>query len=183
MFFPLACIPSIPWAWFTVHEYDDLFAGKVSGRYFDETIPGLMRKDVDARVVFVELPQGFWKSFWYSSGWNQYFWSWWAYIPYWALFLPPLVLGSVLLIRDRTRRSVAAVLGLTVLAALAVFVYIGIITTGTQARVSFVGLSALAVLVAVGAERVRVPARFALPLLGVIGTLLAFRDDVIQVFY
>ncbi len=183
VFSSLILIPSLPWIWFTYREYDDPFAGRVSGEYFDRVIPGLMRKHVDLEVFTVELPTGLWKTFWYSSGWNQYSWPWAAYLPFWLIFAPAFVVGGWRLASGSVHRTAVGVLGSTVLASLVVFVYIGTITTGTQARVTFVGLVALAVTVSVGLERFPLPARFALPAMGLIGTFIAFRTDVVEVFF
>ena len=181
--FALLCtIPSLPWIIFTAREYDDPFAGRVSGEYFDAVIPGLMRKHVTADVYFTELPTGLWRTFWYSSGWNQYFWSDVAYLPFWLLLVPAVVWGGRAMWRRHEHRDLLVAFALTIMAALLVFVYIGTITTGTQARVTFVGLVAVAVVASVGTQRLPVLARCALPVVSLVGTLIAIRSDVIHLF-
>jgi len=182
LFATLSVIPSIPWAIFTYREYDDPFAGRVSGEYFDAVIPGLMRKQLTSDVFLHQLPEGIWKTFWYSSGWNQYSWSNLAYLPLWLVAFPAFAYGTWRLWSTRSRRPEAAVFGLTTIAAISVFVYIGSITTGVQARVTFVGLIALAIVAAIGLERVPVRARLLLPAMSLVGTLIAIRSDVIHLF-
>jgi hypothetical protein len=52
------------------------------------------------------------------------------------------------------------------------------------ARIGFIGLSAIAVLVALGLERWHAPLvlRFALPALGLIGTVIAIRQDIVGIY-
>ena len=61
----------------------------------------------------------------------------------------------------------------------------GVMTSQEQARIGFIGLSALGVLVAVGLERWRAPlaVRFALPALGIIGTVVAIRQDIVTIYF
>jgi hypothetical protein len=80
--------------------------------------------------------------------------------------------------------------GTAVLAAFAIggafaIWFVGLQTTQEQARIGFVGLPAVAGLAAIGYERLRWPvvARFALPILGLVGTVVAIRVDVIGVFH
>jgi len=80
--------------------------------------------------------------------------------------------------------------GIAVLAAFAIggafaIWFVGLQTTQEQARIGFVGLPAVAGLAAIGYERLRWPvvARFALPILGLVGTVVAIRVDVIGVFH
>ncbi len=178
-----SALPVLPWIVFNLREYDEPLASRASGEYFDAVIPGLMRKSVDVAVYAREIPQGLWKTFWYSSGWNQFEWSWWAYLPFWALLLPCAWLGLRRLRTDVDGRATSWVFASAGVASLGVYVYIATITTGTQARVMFVALPALAVVTAIGSERWHTAVRFVLPVLGVVGTLVAFRDDVLQVYF
>jgi hypothetical protein len=58
---------------------------------------------------------------------------------------------------------------------------LGLQTTTEQGRVAFVGLPAIALLVALGYERLalRPGWRFLLPAIGLVGTVLAIRYDVL----
>jgi hypothetical protein len=56
-------------------------------------------------------------------------------------------------------------------------------TATYQARLAFVGLAALAVLAALGLERWRLPVRFLLPAMGLIGTLIAIQQDVLAIHW
>jgi hypothetical protein len=58
------------------------------------------------------------------------------------------------------------------------------VASGAQGRLAFSGLAALGCLAALGLERLPIPvmARFALPVLGLAGTLFALRQDVWLVY-
>lgn len=137
------------------------------------------------------IPVVVYRSFFYTSGWNQFVWPYPYYVPYWLLTggalagllprrgIPPLSSGVC--------RAVA-VLGVLLLAALA-SVWITDLSNsalpGTiQARLAFSALAAFGCLVALGLERLPLPviARFVFPALGLAGTLFALQTDVWQVY-
>lgn len=81
-------------------------------------------------------------------------------------------------------RRAVAVLGVLLLAAFASVWITDLSNSGTiQARLAFSGLAAFGCLAAIGLERLRLPviARFALPILGLAGTVSALISDVWQV--
>jgi hypothetical protein len=158
--------------------------------------------------ALIRIPEGVWRSTWYTSGWNQFRWPVLAYVPFWTL----LAIGTVAAIAglrrattkpsttprsstpaDTTPVAAAPAPGRAAIAILVAFAlggafaiwFVGLQTTQEQARIGFVGLPALAGLAAIGYERLRWPlvARFALPILGFVGTVVAIRVDVIGVFH
>ena len=130
--------------------------------------------------MLVELPNGLWSSFWYTSGWNQFRWDGEWYLPLWLMLIPAMAVGFAVLWRRQPNPAIF--LGTVIGVSLAVFVYLGLITTQVQARVAFVGLPALALVAAVGLERLPVLARFVLPAAMVVGVWVALRSDVLDVY-
>jgi hypothetical protein len=174
------------WLVFNLLTYGDPLAMRATTDYLRAAIPDLFhgRSFLD-RVLF-DVPRGVWKSFWYASGWNQFSWPDWAYFPFWAglatalvRWLQPVDPGLAI-----PRRAVMVLVS-AVAAGIVSILIAGVITSQEQARIGFIGLSALAVLVAVGLERWRapVPLRFALPALGLAGTLIAIRQDIVTIYF
>lgn len=162
-------------------EYSDPFLTSTAKDYFAETLPALIVENPTFRRAFVELPQGLWSSFWYTSGWNQFRWIWWAYTPFWVLTAVGLVGVARRWSGRQSAQKRVAVLAVAVsLAGLSNIWLAGLQTTQHQARIAFVGLAAMAGLVAIGYEWVRwVPLRFALPAVGLVGTIYAIWTDVL----
>jgi 4-amino-4-deoxy-L-arabinose transferase-like glycosyltransferase len=162
-------------------EYSDPFLTSTAKAYFAETMPALIIETPTLRRAFIELPQGVWSSLWYTSGWNQFRWVWWAYVPFWTLTLIGLV--GVVWQWSRRQKDQKRVALLAVGVGLAGFSNVwlaGLQTTQHQARIAFVGLAAMAGLVAIGYEWVRwVPLRFVLPAAGMVGILYAIWTDVL----
>jgi 4-amino-4-deoxy-L-arabinose transferase-like glycosyltransferase len=184
--FGLAFLATFGW-WLILNQtwYGDPFAKKAGEDHLRRLLPGLITNGLSAHRAFVDVPKGIWSTFFYSSGWNQFFWSDRWYIPFWILLAVGL-LGLGLFARsDRSvdGRALAVIVCLAVCAMSAVWMvaYEG---TVYQARVAFIGLPAIAVLVSLGYEQLRLPvvARFALPLIGVIGVVVAIRHDVLRAF-
>jgi hypothetical protein len=66
------------------------------------------------------------------------------------------------------------------------FLSVWVVATQTstyEARYVFVGLSAIAALVALGLERWKLPVRFVLPTMGLIGTLVEIQQNVLAVHW
>ncbi len=137
------------------------------------------------RTVVIEVPRGVWKSFWYTSGWNQFAWNVWWYVPFWLLAFVGVT--SVWVRRDTDDRAFARqrlVLTAFALSALAIVWVLALRTVQYQARVAFAGLPAIAILISVGYERLhaRLPLRFMLPAVGLVGTAVAIKMDVFDAF-
>ena len=165
-----------PWAVHNTIAYGDPLLLSTAKEYLREIRPGVILESPTLRRLVVELPQGIWKSFWYTSGWNQVRFVWYFYLPLWVL----TAVGIGGLIPRWSRRNSAqkrvAVLAIGVgLAGLSNVWLVGLQTTQPQARIAFVGLIAIAGLVAVGYEWIRwPPLRFGLP----IASLLALVNAV-----
>jgi ABC-type arginine transport system permease subunit len=72
----------------------------------------------------------------------------------------------------------------TITAAGLLSVWIVAFQTSTyEARYVFVGLAAIAALAALGLERWKLPFRFVLPAMGLIGTLVAIQQNVLAVHW
>jgi Dolichyl-phosphate-mannose-protein mannosyltransferase len=136
------------------------------------------------RLLFVEVPAKVYHSFWYNSGWGYFKWPTLAYIPFWLALVAAL--AGLFLMRRNARRTIGrplVVLSVIVVAALS-SVWITSLSTDTyDGRVAFIGLPALGCLAAVGLERWKapVPVRFVGPAIGVVGTMIAIRQDILTV--
>ena len=172
------------WVIRNITDYGDPLLFETTRQYLAANDPLLVVSDFSVDRIFNRLPRGAWRSTWYTSGWNQFFWSWRAYIPYWLLTGVGIA-GVAIGVRrlDSAQRRVVGVLALAVLGAAATFWMLGVTTNQLQARVVFFALPALAVLVALGYELLRLPivVRFLLPIAGLAGTLFAINRDILQV--
>jgi 4-amino-4-deoxy-L-arabinose transferase-like glycosyltransferase len=175
-------------AWWLIQNqvrYGDPLAATASKEHLKALLPSLFQNGPPLKTAFVTLPDATWKSFWYTSGWNQFYWPWWPYLPLW-LGLAAALLG---LARPRlagqASKLVLWVLGIIVFSGMAAFWILGLQTTNTQARVMFMALPAIACLAAIGLERWRLPvlARFALPALGAVLTVAAIRGDIFDIYF
>ena len=171
--------------WYLVQNtvrYGDPIARAVSAHYLSKigglgtpigqpyTIPDPLR------FLFVQVPQRFNQTFWYISGWNQFHWSW----PVNVIFTCALAVTLLGLLRSTVDRRILVVLAAIWIAA-ALSVWGVALQTYFQARYAYVGLPALAALVALGVERWKIPARFLLPAMCLIGALAAVQLDVISI--
>jgi 4-amino-4-deoxy-L-arabinose transferase-like glycosyltransferase len=186
--------------------YGDPLGNAASIAHLRELYPALFPTDNLVLRALVTIPAGAWASTWYTSGWNQFTWPDLAYVPFWTLLGIGAIAGIAGLWRSNDGRGTASALSNTIestpataapsragIAILAAFAlggafavwFVGLQTTQQQARIGFVGLPALAGLTAIGYERLRWPlvARFALPALGFLGTIVAIWMDVLSVFH
>lgn len=173
------------WFVYNVFTYGDPLGLGAQSAYLRSLIPALFNDAAHLDRLLVSVPRGAWKSFWYTSGWNQFFWPDWAYFPFWTGVALSLVRWMQPADRTSQPSRVALVLlGAAVLAGISTVMIVGAFTTQEQARIGFIGLSALAVLVALGLERWRAPIalRFALPALGLAGTVFAIRQDIVGIY-
>jgi 4-amino-4-deoxy-L-arabinose transferase-like glycosyltransferase len=173
------------WLWLNTVWYGDPLANGAALDHFRDVAPYLVAGSGSLQAVFVNLPKNVWRNFWYSSGWNQFRWSAWWPLPLWT----GLVVGLVGLARgrrDEERGALAAVwvLGLIALGGPVALFVIGAGSNASEGRVAFVSLAAIAVLCALGMQRLKLPvwARFILPAMGLIGTVIALNNDVFS-FY
>lgn len=130
-------------------------------------------------LVFDRVPHNILNTFWYQSGWDQFYWSWPVNLLFW------LVLAACLagLVRANVPRNVLlALTGISIAGFLSVWL-VSFETETYQARYVFVGLAALAALAALGVEARRLPVRFILPAMGLCGTLVALQQDVLAVHW
>ncbi|MET0628622.1 MAG: hypothetical protein ABW033_09215, partial [Acidimicrobiia bacterium] len=170
------------WFWMNIDRYGDPLAKRASeehirGKFFIELVG-----DFSMHRMVVEVPRAIWWQFFYTSGWNGFRWSDRWYVPFWGLLLVGLVGLAVKL--PSTGRRVLLVLAAVGVCSLASVWMVAISNTSVQARYALTGLPAVATLAALGYERLRIPVmlRFALPLIGVIGILVALHNDVFDAF-
>jgi hypothetical protein len=169
--------------WFVRNQsvYGDPLASGATRDYLGPFVAAPSRPIYQA---FVAIPRGLWKSLWYSSGWNQFTWPWWAYLPFWTVTATAIV-G---LARRGGRPSPAVRRGILVLicfaaAGLLNVWILGLETPQHQGRVAFASIAAIACLIALGLERLGAPLlRAVLPVLGLCGTVIALLTDVIAVY-
>jgi hypothetical protein len=135
-------------------------------------------------LLFVDVPAKVYHSFWYNSGWGYFKWPTVAYVPFWLALVAAL--AGLFLMRRNARGTIGrplVVLSVIVVTAFSA-VWITSLSTDTyDGRVAFIGLPALACLAALGLERweAPVPLRFVGPAIGVVGTMIAIRQDILTV--
>ena len=175
--------------WYLVQNqvrHGDPLAAEATRDYLMATVPNIFVTESFTAQAFEHVPRNLWRSFWYTSGWNQFVWVyWWVYLPLWI----GLGAGLLALVVPPRRRRVAsrAVMwfcGVGALCGAVALWIVGIETTTVQARVAFFSLPFLGALFALGLERVRAPVlvRFALPVLGIVMTLGAIKRDVFDAY-
>ncbi len=64
---------------------EDPLAIAASDAHFRAAFPPLLEVAGPLERIFVQIPEGIYKSFWYVSGWNQFSWRWFWYLPFWLL--------------------------------------------------------------------------------------------------
>jgi 4-amino-4-deoxy-L-arabinose transferase-like glycosyltransferase len=169
--------------WFVQNQsrYGDPFAARAAKDHLKALFPPLFEIAGPVERIFVQIPKGIYKSLWYESGYNQFSWRWFWYLPFWlgaAAGVAGLLWGR----RVRpTSKQALWVLSLVAIGALAIVWILGLQTSTEQARVAFVGLPAVAIILALGYERLGLPPawRFLLPVIGLIGTVAAIRYNVV----
>jgi hypothetical protein len=193
----VALLVSSPWLIHNTVSYGDPLALGATRSYLRHQQPQIFVVGSASKVLFVTIPREFFKGFWYQSGWpihtgGAWFeWPWWAYIPFWLLTFAAaagLLLGRrrpeapPRNARSRQRKAIVSLAALLLPSVATVWI-LGLNTSTSQARLALIGLPALACLVALGLERYRLPvaARFALPVLGVVGTIIAIQHDVVDI--
>ena len=131
------------------------------------------------KLIVVQVPQRILQTFWYQSGWNQFQWS----RPVNILFCI-VTAGALagLIHRHLKRETMVPLVAIAICAFLSVWV-VAFQTTTYQARLAFFGLAALAALVALGLERWKVPYRFLLPAMGLVGTVVAIQQNVLAIHW
>ncbi len=131
-------------------------------------------------LVFVHVPQRIIDGLWYVSGSvGQFHWSWPVNLLFWAA-LAAAIAG--LFGRHIDRRALATLLTVAVAGLLSVWI-VAFQTSTYEARYVYVGLAAAAALVALGLERWKLPVRFILPAMGLIGTVVAIEQNVVAVHW
>ena len=181
-----ACALAVSGWWLAENQrlYGDPLALEATREHLKDLSPALFALEGSVlHNLFVSTPAAVWETLWYTSGWNQFHWEWWHYIPFWGVTVAAL--GGFAFARGRVRsapdrRLALALTALVALCALASVWVLALETTQTQARVALPGIAAAATLIAVGAERLPIPvwSRFALPAFGLIGTVIAIGRDV-----
>ena len=174
--------------WYFVQNavrYGDPLARSASARYLSQigglgTFPGQLYRVTDPLTVYlVQVPVRVLDSFWYQSGWNQFFWPW----PINLAFSLVLAVALVGLIQRHTERKVLLALA-TIVAAGFLSVWIVASQTSTyEARYALIGLPAIAVLASLGVEGRGLVVRFLLPAFGLIGTIMAIQLNVLAVHW
>jgi hypothetical protein len=130
-------------------------------------------------LVLVHVPSLIFQRFWYESGWNVYRWPWPVSLVFWAVLAAGLV---GLAHRPLATRIFVPLIAIALLGFGSVWV-VAFQTATYNPRLALVGLPALAVLVAKGVERWRLPGRFLLPAMELVGTLVAIQQNVLAVHW
>jgi 4-amino-4-deoxy-L-arabinose transferase-like glycosyltransferase len=127
-------------------------------------------------LVLVDVPSRIAHRFWYTSGWETFRWPTWRSLVLWALL-------AVMLIGLRRCSHATVTLGAIVLAGFSSVWFVAFQTETYAPRLALTALPALALLAALGTQRWPTVTRFALPVAGIIGTLVALRADVFAVHW
>jgi 4-amino-4-deoxy-L-arabinose transferase-like glycosyltransferase len=130
-------------------------------------------------LIFVRVPVRILDGFWYQSDWHLFQWSWPVNLIF-SLVLAGALAG--LFRRHIDRKTLVTLLAIIFAAFLSIW-FVAFQTATYQARLAFVGLAAIAVLAALGLEGWRLPVRFLLPAMGLIGTLIAIQQDVLAIHW
>jgi 4-amino-4-deoxy-L-arabinose transferase-like glycosyltransferase len=130
-------------------------------------------------LVFWHVPQTIVRTFWYESGWDQFYWP----MPV-AVVLTMIVLIVLFGIRgQKIPRDVLITLG-TLSAAALLCVWIAATQTPMyKGRYALVGCVGIAGLIAFALQRWKLPVRFLLPAAGVVGTCVAIQSNVLSVHW
>jgi 4-amino-4-deoxy-L-arabinose transferase-like glycosyltransferase len=171
------------WLGLTTHWYGDPIAASATRDHLADVRPLIVEDAGSARALFIDLPQTFWHSFWYTSGWNQLRWSAWASLPFWGLLVAGLT-GLARRGQRNTPKGAVPTLGVLAIGGPVAVFGLALTTNTSQGRIALVSLAAIAVLYALGTERWRVPVvtRFALPVIGICGIAVALNEHVIQYY-
>lgn len=167
------------------YRYGDPLAGRATRSYLIKlggigTVNGHPYSVGDPLdLVFVQVPRELGRTFWYQSGWYQFHWSW----PENLIFT--VVFGCALLGLVRRHVKWQTLMTLAVISGAALLSVWGVAfqTNSYTARYAFVGLAAIAGLFALGVERWKLPFRFVLPAMGLIGSIVAIQVDVLAVHW
>jgi hypothetical protein len=174
--------------WYLIQNtvrYGDPLARTASARYLAQVgglgtffTPYVVTNPVS--LVFVRVPQRIADGFWYVSGSvGQFHWSWPANLVFW-IALAAAVAGIIG--RHIDHWTLATLLTVAVTGLLSVWI-VAFQTSTYEARYVYVGLSAIAALVALGLERWKLPLRFILPAMGLVGTGIAIQQNVLAVHW
>jgi hypothetical protein len=169
-------------------RYGGLLAGNATREHLRAILPSLFAVGSFGTQAFDVTPRIVFRSFWYTSGWNQLVWTSNAIYTVLWIGLTGGLAGLISRLPGRQRwagvRGAGLVLwSMVVAGAIAVWT-LGVETTTAQARVGFFAVPAVGVLYAVGTERMRLPVlvRFVLPVVGLALTTVALRRDVVAFF-
>jgi hypothetical protein len=165
-------------------RYGDPLAAGAFRDYFEDFFPPLLDTAPPLEQAVSVVPKDFYKSVWYSSGHNQFVWRFWTYLPLWLLTIAGLA-GFAFRAKATPSRRAIVVLALLAAGGLSTVWILGLQTTTSQGRLAFIGLPAFACLLALGIERwPGSPAlRFALPMIGMLGTVVAIQRDIFDIYY
>lgn len=169
------------WVVRNVREYGDPLLIFTAEEHFKEVLPALVHQGLPLRWIAWELPTGFMRSFWYSSGANQFEWEWPFYLPFWLVTATALVGLAIRLTSEPTRRKIHLFLVFTASAGLVNVIATGIRTTQFQGRIAFVSLTAIASLIILGLikfpqSRVSI---WLLPAFGFVGSVISIYRHVL----
>lgn len=181
----VAAMVAGPWLGWNTILYGDPFAIKASTAHLGDLFPALLDVGPPLQQALLNVPTVLWTSYWYSSGWNQFSWPFWSYVPFWLIATVGVASACLALsqLHGWQRRQVQT-LALFVFYAFAAVWVVGHSTTTTQGRIAFIGLPAMACLTAFGLEKLRLPVwvRGLLPALGAAGVLVALRIHAIGIY-
>jgi hypothetical protein len=165
-------------------RYGDPLARSASARYLAQvgglgTLLAPYKAGNPLSLIFDRVPARIGNTFWYQSGWGQFHWPWPVNLVFWLVLAGSL---AGLVNRHVDHNVLIALFAIVVAGFLSVWV-VATQTSTYEARYVFVGLSAIAALVALGLERWKLPVRFVLPTMGLIGTLVEIQQNVLAVHW
>ena len=169
--------------WNQIRYGDPLALGAVY-RHQRQVFPSVLDVPGPFTQLLWEVPKRVYSTFWYDSGWNQFSWKWFWYVPFCGRWLWPesaLSLGAEVSLGASDCKA----LWVCSVIALGEFVSVWVVgaqTTPEEGRLAFIGLpGSRCPRQTLGYERVRlaIPTRFALPIIGLLGAAIAIRYHVV----
>jgi len=129
------------------------------------------------KLVVVQVPQRVFTHFWFATA--AQWWPLWISLLFWVV----LAASFAGLVGRRVPRTAPVPLVCIALAALMSVWIVAFQTESYEPRYALTGIAAIAGLAALGSERWIFPARFLLPVMGLVGTIVTIQHDVFAVHW
>jgi len=178
----VTCLPIFTWNY--IH-YGDVLAQRASLEHIASYMPALINPPNNLLWFFYDIPKEFAKSFWYTSGHNQFNWDWRIYFIPWTVFF--VGFGAFLWTLFKKPQDLwSSMCLLLIFAAGLASVFIAATnTTQIQGRYAFCSLPALAMIFCLGCQNLNLPKQLGWLLVGfnLISILISIKIHIIDIYY